>query len=148
MNLSVQVTGIDETKQAIRDYVEAIRKGVPALIEEYTIRIARLAKSRVDVDLADLRASIHIELERKAGEVIGRVSAGRGLDDPDVAAFVEFGTGRFVQVPAGLENYALRFYRTGEGRLPASPYLFPAFESQRVRFMQDLMDLVKTGKMP
>lgn len=49
------------------------------------------------------------------------------------APYVEFGTGSLVDVPAGLEDYAIQFKGRGikEVNLPAHPYLFPAFEQER-----------------
>ena len=43
------------------------------------------------------------------------------------AAYVEFGTGAFVDIPAGLEDYAMQFFVNGKGRIPAKAFLFPAF---------------------
>lgn len=40
------------------------------------------------------------------------------------APYVEFGTGDKVKIPAGLEDYAMTFYVTGKGRLPAHPFFF------------------------
>lgn len=148
MHMSVDLSGLGDTKNAIRDYVETIKRGVAALVEEYTYRIMRGAKGRVPFGTGDLRASIRAEVEAGAAEVVGRVTAGQGLEDPDIAAFIEFGTGRRVNVPPGLEDYAMQFYRNGKGMLPASPYLFPAFEQHWRDFLSDLETLIKTGKMP
>lgn len=44
----------------------------------------------------------------------------------DYAPYVEFGTGTMVDVPQGLEDYAIQFKGAGvkEVNLPARPYLF------------------------
>lgn len=49
------------------------------------------------------------------------------------APYVEFGTGALVDVPAGLESYAIQFKGRGikQVNMPAHPYLFPAFEEER-----------------
>ncbi|SKA29775.1 phage protein, HK97 gp10 family [Chitinophaga eiseniae] len=49
------------------------------------------------------------------------------------APYVEFGTGALVDVPAGLESYAIQFKGRGikQVNMPAHPYLFPAFEQER-----------------
>lgn len=40
------------------------------------------------------------------------------------APYVEFGTGAFVDIPPGLESYAMTFYVNGKGTLPANSFLF------------------------
>lgn len=52
------------------------------------------------------------------------------------AAYQEFGTGAKVQIPKGLEDYAMTFYVNGKGRLPANPFLFPAFFEQTKKFVE------------
>lgn len=40
------------------------------------------------------------------------------------APYIEFGTGSQVKIPSGLEDYAMTFYVSGNGRLPAHPFFF------------------------
>jgi len=63
------------------------------------------------------------------------------------AAYVEFGTGRFaaLYVPSiepEWQAYARTFYINGQGRLPASPYLYPAFEKNRIQLIKNLKRLL------
>lgn len=54
--------------------------------------------------------------------------------------YVEFGTGGLVDVPNGLEDYAIQFKGKGirQVNLPARPFLFPAYEAERVRLVERL----------
>ena len=56
------------------------------------------------------------------------------------APYVEFGTGRLVDVPAGLEEYAMQFKGKGvrQVNLPARPYFFPAYVKYRQKIIDDL----------
>lgn len=73
------------------------------------------------------------------GEIEASISAGHGLEDPRISAWVEFGTGKFVEVPKGLEDYAMTFYVSGKGRLPPNSYLF----SNAFREWQDVIRSLK-----
>jgi len=55
---------------------------------------------------------------------------GEAGNTKEYAPFVEFGTGEKVDVPQGLEDYAMTFFVNGKGRLPANAALFPAFFRQ------------------
>ena len=59
------------------------------------------------------------------------------------AAYQEFGTGSKVKIPIGLEKYAMTFFVNGEGRLPASPFLFPAFFYEAGEFSKRLSNILK-----
>jgi HK97 gp10 family phage protein len=60
------------------------------------------------------------------------------------AAYQEFGTGTKVKIPKGLEDYSMTFYVNGKGRLPANPFLFPAFFEQTKKFVERIgKELVK-----
>lgn len=56
------------------------------------------------------------------------------------AAYMEFGTGGLVEVPAELEEIAVQFKGAGVKRidLRPQPYLYPAFVEGRVNYVKDL----------
>jgi hypothetical protein len=135
----------------IDDYTAAVLRGVRVLVEEYAYRLVRLAKLRVPVDTGDLRSSIKSRLTKTADKVVAAVTAGQGLPEPDLAAWVEFGTGPNVEVNdflAGLESYAMQFYRTGKGTMQPQPYLFNSFEQIWRDFVSDVDHLAQTGEVP
>lgn len=57
-----------------------------------------------------------------------------------MSAYIEFGTGRFVQVPPGWENIAWHYYVNGKGYLRPFPYFYPAYYKGRRRYKKDLKD--------
>ena len=57
------------------------------------------------------------------------------------AQYVEFGTGAFAAEylatkDKDLREYAMTFYETGKGRMPAQPFLFPAAEAERPKHIE------------
>jgi hypothetical protein len=63
----------------------------------------------------------------------------------EYAPYVEFGTGTLVDVPEGLEDYAMQFKGQGirQVNLPARPYLFPAFFKEQKELLKRLKTLFK-----
>ncbi len=60
------------------------------------------------------------------------VNKGDRLQQPQLAAYAEFGTGNYAGVllgnyPQEWKDMARRFFVNGQGRLPASPALYPSF---------------------
>lgn len=83
------------------------------------------------------------------GNLLSSISAdGSGLEVEIVAAkfyapYVEFGTGERVKVPSGLEDYAMQFFVSGKGKMPARPYLFPAFFVQKEVLLRRIKEILK-----
>lgn len=66
----------------------------------------------------------------------------------NLAAYFEFGTGSgYKAIEGSLEpdarELARQFYVNGQGRLPARPYLLPAYYKHRKIFLSNLRKLVK-----
>lgn len=71
------------------------------------------------------------------------------LADKHYAPYVEFGTGSLVDVTHGLEDYAIQFKGRGikQVNLPARPYLFPAFEEERVKLIDRIKQTLLRNSM-
>lgn len=56
------------------------------------------------------------------------------------AAYMEFGTGGLVEVPAELQDVAIKFKGKGirQVNLRPQPYLYPAFVKGRINYIKDL----------
>jgi phage gpG-like protein len=87
---------------------------------------------RAPIDTGRLRGSIAFY---KVKEMDYILQAG-----VEYAPYVEFGTGAMVDVPAGLESYAMQFKGSGEVQvnIPARPYFFPPFISARKQIVNDI----------
>lgn len=55
-----------------------------------------------------------------------------------MAAYAEFGTGAYVDVPAGWENIAWSYYVNGRGVIMPTPFFIPAFKKGSERYLKDL----------
>lgn len=55
-----------------------------------------------------------------------------------MGAYIEFGTGVFVTVAPEWKDMAWQFYVNGKGRMPARPYLYPAFVKGRNDFVNTI----------
>jgi hypothetical protein len=116
-----------DTNSAIFNIDVTLTKKVEELLEGEIAaaveNIADQARSTVVVDFGFLKGSIAGSSNGLEGSV--KVTA-------NYAPFVEFGTGGTVDVPSGLEDYAIQF--KGEGSrtidLKARPFLFPAFRAE------------------
>lgn len=56
--------------------------------------------------------------------------------DSNIAAYIEFGTGNYARdylsgQPQEVSDEAIKFYISGDGTMPARPYLFPAYFKYR-----------------
>lgn len=56
------------------------------------------------------------------------------------AAYVEFGTGTFVQVPPEWKDLAWQYYVNGKGYMRPHPYLYPAYVQGIIQYKIDLQD--------
>ena len=99
--MSVQIAGMDELLSKLRSLPENITAAVGAEIQDGAQSIAAEAKRRAPGDQGFLRNQI---AAIKSGDLSWNVVSGA-----DYSAYLEFGTGEKVQIPAGLEDYAAQF---------------------------------------
>lgn len=97
------------------------------------------AQERVPVQARRLRNSILSVFNRS------RMITRSGTN-VEYSPYVEFGTGTMVDVPAGLESYAMQFKGKGVKKvnLPARPFMFPAFFKQKERLLRNITRIFNT----
>ena len=66
----------------------------------------------------------------------------RNINNKPYPAWIEFGTGIYVSIPEGLEDYAMTFYVNGKGKILPHPFLFPAVERERVELIKRIKELL------
>jgi HK97 gp10 family phage protein len=136
-----KIEGMKEAIRNIQDWeVEKIRQS-RLQIERSAINIEREAKNLCPVDDQILRPSI---AKKVTATDSGRVLEAEVGTSVEYAPFVEFGTGSGVSVPAGQEEFAMQFKgKTGRKRnYPARPFLFPAWEKERPKFLNAMEDIL------
>jgi HK97 gp10 family phage protein len=132
-----KIEGMKEAIRNIQDWeVEKIRQS-RLQIERSAINIEREAKNACPVDFGILRSSIEKTVDASDA---GRILSAEVGTNVEYAPFVEFGTGSGVSVPAGQEEFAMQFKgKTGRKRnYPARPFLFPAWEQERPKFLKSM----------
>ena len=99
--------------------------------------IAKNAKTLAPKDMGKLAQSIY---EAKISEADYKVVVGAYY-----GAYVEFGTGKKVQVPTELKEIAIQFKGAGikQINLQPQPFLYPAFVKGRKQYIKDLKKLLK-----
>jgi len=134
------VKGINNAISKIRKLSqEAIQKMEDAT-EQTAREIELKAKTLAPTDLGKLGQSIQAE---KVTAKKWKIVAG-GLIAP-YAPFVEFGTGRMVEVPNEWKEIAIKFKGQGikEVNLPARPYMYPAYVEGRKKYLERLKAIIK-----
>lgn len=96
-----------------RDSEKAINKGI-----QQTARLI-LTSALTKVPTANGHLKSTLGQENLPDEMKAKVYASALY-----AAYVEFGTGAFVEVPTGLEDYAMEFFVSGDGVGRPKPFLF------------------------
>lgn len=61
-----------------------------------------------------------------------------------IAPYIEFGTGRFVDVPNGFEEYAMQFYVNGKGITRPNPFFLRSFFEERDKAVEKLTEALKS----
>lgn len=113
--------------------LEKISKGTRMMvgdeIEASTYTIQSDAIQQAPVNDGFLKNSISAQNK----ELVGQVETG-----VHYAPYVEFGTGGMVNVPAGLEDYAIQFKGKGikQVNLPPRPFFFPAFYRETPKLIE------------
>lgn len=116
------IRGLGSVRKMLKDLRKTSDKAVQKGIVKTAKAIQVDAKNFAPKDTAALEQSIQLE-EIPLGAKVG--------SNLWYAPFKEFGTGPFVLVPKGQEDYAFTFYVNGKGNTAPQPFLFPAlFKNQ------------------
>lgn len=125
--------------QAVIKGLNTFEKRVEGFVKKEVFEWSRQteadAKVSVPVDTTALQRSIKADtLNDGFGAKVG--------SPLDYAPYVEFGTGALVDVPTGLEGYAIQFKGKGikQVNLPARPYLFNNARKNFAKLVQNLKD--------
>jgi HK97 gp10 family phage protein len=150
--LTFKLTGFDLS--GLKQYAEDVQAAVKDEIKATAYNIEAEAKDAAPVDLGNLRANIGVTVNGN------NISATSGAE---YSAYVEWGTGTFVNVDpmissGSLENYyesleELRAYAIqfkGKGirqvNLPPRPFFFPAVFRNYGKMLESIKEILKEGK--
>jgi len=129
---------VKQNKSFFTDFAKKYKEEYIDLLNETVQNIETEAATLAPVDLGILKASINGEVDGLNG-IIGTPIK--------YAPYMEFGTGGLVDVPAGLEDYAVKFKGAGikQVNLFPRPFLIPAFKKHTTIMIDELKKLDLNG---
>ena len=137
---TIELDGLQETLTKLSKEVNDRSKKIDDELGASVELMARSAKRMAPVDTGRLRASISpSRVAFLSWEIVAQTN---------YAAYVEFGTGRLVDVPKGLEAYAMQFKGKGKRQvnIPARPYLYPSVMAYKVKLSQRITEIIRNEK--
>ena len=129
---------VKQNKSFFTDFANKYKEQYVEILTETVQNIETEATSLAPVDLGILKSSINGEVDGLNGIVGTPVK---------YAPYMEFGTGGLVDVPSGLEDYAMKFKGTGikQVNLFPRPFLIPAFKKHTTKMLEELEKLDLDG---
>lgn len=121
---------IENNLNSFRRRTETLKE---SLIKVTALQIATDAKTTLNQSPADYSRIAQSISANKVSNDKWTVN----INELPMGAYVEFGTGTFVEIPQGWEETAMQFYVNGKGYLHAYPYLIPAYNLNVLRFKED-----------
>ena len=136
MAFGLNLTGIKEVEKALKTMDKHLRQDVGDEINASALNIQSSAKRLAPVDLGFLRNQIALV---PIGDLTYSVEA-----RAKYSAYLEFGTGGLVKIPAGFEDLAILFKGRGIRtiNIRPQPFLIPSYETEKPKLIQRLKKLL------
>lgn len=134
---TIEIPGLDKLLNDVSKEGQELARKVDEELVAGAYDIERSAKRAVRKDLGALASSI------SAGRV--QFLQMEVVAQKHYAPYVEFGTGALVDVPAGLEDYAIQFKGKGVRKvnLPARPFLFRSAYAYMPEIIKRIKEVLK-----
>lgn len=143
--VTFRIRGVDETFNKLNKSIEKINLQIDNEMAAGVEAMALNAKAIFSSDNAEIRASIR---SKKVKDFSYELIAGRG-DDP-MAAYIEFGTGRYFANYPGKEkewqDLARQYYVNGKGWMRPAPYLYPSVTSGIVSLESNIKNILSKNE--
>lgn len=143
--MPVTIKGLEELVAKVKAMKAAVQDEVDLELTASALNIDGMAKSLSPADFGGgggLRGRFYVETGEKLSKVIGNSS--------EYAAYQEFGTGLHAAsyvptLPEDWQKYAMTFFVNGKGRVPAHPFMYPAYEAERPRLIERINSILKNA---
>jgi HK97 gp10 family phage protein len=136
MAFGLNLTGIKEVENALKTMDKHLRQDIGNEIKASSLTIMSNAKRLAPIDLGFLRGQISYE---PISDLTYEVQA-----KAKYSAYIEFGTGGEVRIPAGYEDLAILF--KGKGlrtiNIRPQPFLIPSYETEKPKLIQRLKKML------
>lgn len=139
----MRVRGLKETLARLHDFGEQGKNRIKQITavngQEIATKAAQNLSAYTDVDPnGSIGQSINAKSEDNGYKTVISVN------QLPMGAYIEFGTGTYVEVADEWKDIAWQFYVNGKGQLHPHPFFYPAFNEGRDRYLQDLKDALET----
>ena len=136
MAFGINLTGIKEVENALKTMDKHLRQDVADEIKASSLTIMSSAKRLAPIDLGFLRGQIFYE---PINDLTYEVQA-----KAKYSAYIEFGTGGEVRIPAGYQDLAILFKGRGLKtiNIRPQPFLIPSFETEKPKLIDRLKKLL------
>ena len=136
MAFGLNLTGIKEVENALKVMDKHLRQDVGDEIKASSLTIMSSAKRLAPIDLGFLRGQIAYE---PINDLTYEVQA-----KAKYSAYIEFGTGGEVRIPAGYEDLAILFKGRGVRtvNIRPQPFLIPSYEAEKPKLIDRLKKLL------
>jgi len=142
--MTATITGIDKALSGVKSNYDKIINEIDHEMNASVELMVTNAKAAFYLDVPEVKQSIR---SKKNGFLYYSLMAGKG-NDP-LAAYIEFGTGRYFTLYPGKEkewqDLAYNYYKNGKGVTRPNPYLYPAFKSGLVSLISNIKQVIKRG---
>lgn len=139
--ISFKIEGLDKVLSAIDTYKDKTVDGIDDVLTGFAFDTVALAKELAPTDDSNLKQNIGFEDKRLSKELYSHAN---------YSAYLEFGTGAKVDVPAmegiDLPAYALTFFVNGKGHINPHPFFFPAIQANVKKLVEDIKKVLQTTK--
>lgn len=139
--LNIKIQGVEQTLSKLNKSYEKIKNEIDNEMAASVELMTTIAKTIYSSDNAEIRSSIR---NKKIKDFSYELIAGRG-DDP-MAAYIEFGTGRYFKLYPGKEkewqDLADQYFVNGEGRMRPAPYFYPSVTSGVVSLTSNIKQIL------
>lgn len=132
MGFTFNLEGIQDTINQLRKLDGEVAEAVNNELAASTEMMAKTAKQLAPVDTGKLRNSISAsQVAPLTWELVAQT---------DYAAYVEFGTGKFVRIPEEAKAFAEEFKGKGKREINrnAQPFFFPAYYAHRKELIENI----------
>lgn len=137
--VTFDIQGMDKLYKKFKSLESKSKGGIKDEFNASALKIQKDAIRTVVVDTGFLRNHITLKETGNNEKFVYTVAA-----RTKYAAYVEFGTGGLVSIPAGYNEYASTFRGRGIRKinLRARPFLIPAFEQEKPLLIKRLKQLL------
>lgn len=136
MAFGLNLTGIKEIQDALKTIDSKLKQDVSDEINASALNIQSSAKRLAPVDLGFLRNNIALVQESPLTFAVEAKAK--------YSAYLEFGTGGEVKIPAGYEDLAMLFKGRGIRKINIrpQPFLIPSYEIEKPKLIDRLKKLL------